>query len=87
MAEEKSVASVPYIVHESALARMERTIKRLWIIIILLIVLLFGSNAVWIWYESQFMDEVVTQDVDTGTGDAYVAGIGDVTYGESEANR
>lgn len=87
MENESKVPTLPYIVHETAMARQERTIKRLWILVILLILLLFGSNAAWIWYESQFVDEVVTQDVDTGTGDAYVAGIGDVTYGEGEANR
>ena len=71
---------------DSILALTERTIKRLWILIVLLIVLLFGSNAAWIWYESQFVDEVVTQEVDTGEGDAIVAGIGDVIYGESTSD-
>lgn len=66
-------------------AMAERTIKRLWVLIILLVLLLFGSNAAWIWYESQFIDEVVTQEVDTGEGDAFIAGIGDVIYGESTA--
>lgn len=41
----------------------ERTIKRLWILIILLVLLLFGTNAAWIYYESQFIDETVTQEV------------------------
>ena len=45
---------VPYIVHEASMARSERTVKRLWATIILLIVLLFVSNAGWIWHESQF---------------------------------
>ena len=54
---------IDYIVHESQMARMERIIKRLWILAIVLIVLLFGTNAGWIWYESQFTDEVITQDV------------------------
>lgn len=65
----------------------ERTVKRLWITIILLVVLLFGSNAAWIYYESQFATEVqeVTQDVDTGEGDAIVTGIGDI-YGEGSAD-
>ena len=67
-------------------AMAERTIKRLWILIIILVLLLFGSNAAWIWYESQFIDEVVTQEVDTGEGDAFIAGIGDVNYGESTAD-
>lgn len=41
----------------------ERTIKRLWIVIILLIVLLVGSNCAWLYYEAQFTGEVITQDV------------------------
>ena len=63
----------------------ERTIKRLWIIILLLVVLLFGSNAAWLWYESPWEDVTVSQEVETGEGSAYVAGVGDV-YGESEAD-
>lgn len=66
---------VPYIVHEGAMARADRTIKRLWICILLLIVLLVASNACWIWYESQFetveetntTSQEVTQDAKDGT--------------------
>lgn len=83
---------VPYIVHESAMARMERTQRRLWILCIIAFCFLVGTNAAWIWYESQFEDVVTTtteeiaQDVDTGHGDATVTGIGNI-YGESETNR
>lgn len=44
-------------------AMAERTIKRLWILIILLVVLLFGSNAAWLWYESSFTDERTVQEI------------------------
>ena len=54
---------VPYIVHEAELARAERTAKRLWITILLLIVLLVGTNGLWIWYESQFQYYQTTQEV------------------------
>lgn len=69
--------TVPYIVHEADMARQERTIKRLWILLILLIVLLVGSNVVWIAYESQFTDEIVTEidaEQETGEGNNYVVG-------------
>lgn len=52
----KQAEPVPYIVHEADMARMERNNKRLWIVLILLIALLVGSNIAWIWYESQFED-------------------------------
>ena len=41
---------VPYIVHESSMARMERQIKRLWITVLVLIVMLVATNGAWIWY-------------------------------------
>ena len=60
--------SVPYIVHESAQARMERVSRRLWITVLILIGLLVLTNGIWIWYESQFETIDVTQDVDAGYG-------------------
>lgn len=71
---------------ESQGDRLERTNKRLFIIIILLLVSLVGTNLGWICYENQFIDSLsVEQEVDTGNGDAFVTGIGDLHYGESKA--
>ena len=85
MSEEQKTVDVPYIVHEGIVARQERTIRRLWILCIVVFAAFVISNCAWIWYESQFVEEYVTQEVDTGNGAAYVAGIGDI-YGTSEAN-
>lgn len=61
--------NIPYFAHEGIMARMERTIKRLWVLCIILIALLAITNGAWIWYESQFIDEItVTQDVDSKDG-------------------
>ena len=53
-----------------------------------LILLLVGTNAGRMIYESQFTDVSLTQEVDTGEGDAAVfgGGIGDVNYGESTSD-
>ena len=79
-------AMIPYFVHEGEMARAERTNKRLWIVILVLIVCLVGSNVGWLIYESQFADEVITQDVDTGNGMAVVSGTGDAIYGTDKAD-
>lgn len=50
----ESRAVVPYIVHESAMARQERTIKRLVIALIVAIVLAFVTNLAWVWYINQY---------------------------------
>lgn len=77
---------IPYFCHEGDMARAERTIKRLWILCILLIVLLVGTNIAWIHYESQFMDEVtVTQDSDAGTNN-YLGGNGVITNGKTDSD-
>lgn len=79
--------SVPYIVHESEVARLERIIKRLWILVIIVFITLIATNAYWIWNESQYVDEIsVSQDIDTGNGTAVFSGTGDVSYGENKAN-
>ena len=81
----KSLEPVPYIVHESAMARQERNNKRLWIALIVSLCLWAATVGAVIYYESHFVDESVWQEVDTGEGDAYIAGIGDVNYGEGQA--
>lgn len=66
--------NIPYFAHEGIMARMERTIKRLWVLCIVLIILLAGSNAAWLLYESQFEDEstTVTQELNSDGGDAVI---------------
>lgn len=65
---------VPFIVFEASMSRMERTIKRLWITIMLLIFLLVGSNLAWLYYNEQFetvestaITQEVEQEADNGT--------------------
>ena len=76
---------VPYIVHESAQARQERTIKRLWVLCIVIFAAFVISNGAWIYYEAQFETTTTTieaeQDATSG-GNNYVIG-GD--YGETES--
>lgn len=62
----------------------ERTIKRLWIVIILLIVLLVGTNVAWLVYESSFeeittTEQTVTQESDNGNNSF----VGGDYYGEA----
>lgn len=80
--------NISYAAHEGIMARMERTIRRLWILCIILILLLAGTNAAWVWYESQFMDEslTVTQDLDSGNGGDAVINDGVHINGESETD-
>ena len=81
--EHNASESVPYIVHEASMARMERQIKRLWITVLVLIVMLVATNGAWILYESQMetIYQEVTQEADTGTNN-FVGGdmIGETDY-------
>ena len=60
---EQHAEPVPFIVHEGTMARAEITIKRLWITILLLIILLAGTIGARIWYQSQFEYCQTTQEV------------------------
>jgi len=73
--------------HEGDMARMERTNKRLWVIILVLIGALVGSNLAWVIYESQFQvieekTEIEAEQETSDGGDNYVVG-GD--YGKTES--
>ena len=77
-------------IHEMYSAILERTIRRLWILVIILIAALVLSNAGWIYYESQFEDKVVTETVEAESESGNALGIigneNEVDYGESESN-
>jgi hypothetical protein len=80
--------SVPFIVHESSMARMERQIKRLWIaLIVAIIVAVVAPLTVhfgWLHYESQFETYEYTQD---GEGTNIIGDGNDVNNGaEAEGN-
>lgn len=93
MGDERDLAQIPYFAHEGDMARLERINKRQFILILVLIVALVGSNLAWITYENQFQDVVTTStekvDVDAGDGGNAIGFIGDeneVNYGEGDSD-
>ena len=75
---------ISYAAHEGMMARMERTIRRLWVLCIILILLLAGTNAAWIYYENSFEDVVITAEQSAETGNNYAVG-GDIN-GEAKSD-
>ena len=88
--EAQAPESVPYIVHELSMARMERQIKRLWIALIVCIAMIFACNAAWLVYEIQFETFEYSYDYQQdgqGTniiGDGNDVNNGATTEGESQ---
>jgi hypothetical protein len=86
---ENQNVTVPYVVHESAMARSERHNTRLWIVILVLIGALIGTNLAWIIYENSFEDYIITeeydveQDADGGDNNSIING-GEIVNGEAE---
>ena len=85
----EDVKDVSYIVFESTLARLDRVIKRLWVVILVLIFLLVGSNVAWLYYESQFetveeTTQTVEQKADGENDNSFIGG--DNNVGVSEDN-
>lgn len=79
--------TVPYIVYEGSQARYERTTKRLITVIILVIVMLFASNAMWLyaWNSYEYVEEDI--DVEGGNGNANFIGRdlnGELNNGEDQ---
>ena len=76
--------------HEILVAAMERQVKRLFILCIILFIALVGTNAYWIWNEHQYQDivtETYTAETDSG-GTAIANGDGSITLnGESNLHQ
>lgn len=81
---EHDMVQIPYIVYEGTQARNERTTKRLIVVIILTITLLFVSNGLWLYawmqYDYTSTDEDYWQDGD-GYNNINTGDQGDVING------
>lgn len=74
--------TIPYLAHESAMARMEAIMKRLVVALIIAIVLIVASNFAWLyaWNQYDYSSEESTVEVDAKDGIAnYIGGIGNIT--------
>lgn len=80
---------IPYIVYEGTMARMERTVKRLIWVVVLLVVLLFASNAIWLYEWNQYeYTEVVVDSKDGGNANYLAAGAdGVINNGEGSSQK
>lgn len=86
---------ISYFVHQDDMNKLDMSHKRvekwLFVLCIAMFIALVGTNAYWIWNESQYEDisTTVTQETSSeGGGDAIINGehAGVVYYGESKAN-
>ena len=82
--DEKEPINVPFVVYESATEKADRQQKRLVVIIVVLIGLLFLTNALWLiaWNSYDYVDEY-SVDVDAGEGGNanYIGHDGDINTG------
>ena len=74
---------IPYVAHEGAMVRLERTNRRLWIVVIILILALLATNSAWLYYESQMEDVYVTQEAESSDSSTLImTNGGSVEYGD-----
>ena len=83
------MAVMPIAQHEKDQNRLMNIIKRLIAVIVILIVLLVGSNVGWLIYESQYevVEEstAITQENAKGYNN-YIGNDGDIVNGETESD-
>ena len=79
--EVKTPENVPYIVHEAAMARNERNVKRMIVAIVTAIALLFASNALWLWAWCQYDYESYEVTADGDSNANYIGQDGTIYNG------
>lgn len=73
-------------IYEGEAIRMHQTNKRLFILSVILIIVLFVSNGAWVWYESQFTDITIKAEQQAdGDSSNYIIG-GDYDAGQTESD-
>lgn len=79
---------VPFIVHEGMMSRMERQMKRLFILLAILIAALVISNAAWLyaWVQYDYSCDTVTVDGTDGVAN-YIGNDGEIVNGESGSKK
>ena len=74
---------VPFIVYEGTIARFERTIKRLLILVGVTTLLLFATNAIWIYEWNQYDYEDVSIENQDGGNANYIGASGVINNAEN----
>lgn len=90
VSELESTPSVPYFAHEGMMVRNERTIKRLIIALIISIILIFASNALWLyaWMQYDYVGSEESVDIDGKNGIAnYIGNNGDISNGADNSGK
>ena len=80
---------VPYIVYEGEMARQERHIKRLIIMLAIMLVLFFASNMalLYVWNQYEYVEEDVSVDSQDGGNANYIGNDGAIINGISNGKK
>ena len=81
---------IPFIVYESAIDRLERMLKRMWVLCIIIFIAFVASNGIWIWYEGahQYVTETTHIEAEQDGDGVNIINDGDLNYGaESQDNK
>lgn len=78
---------VPYIVYEGTIARFERTIRKLTLIIIVAIIMMFASNMAWLyaWNLYDYESTSVVVDGESKGNANYIGASGVIHNGEGDS--
>ena len=83
--EKNDMPNIPFIAYEYTMARFERTIKRLIAVIVLLVIGLVVTNALWIYEWNQYDYSDVTVDSQDGGNANYIGASGIINNGEGRS--
>ena len=81
--DERTISSVD---HQYDMARLERVIRRLWLIVLILLILFAGTNALWIYEWNQYDYSEITVDSNDGGNANYLQAGSNGVINNGESN-
>ena len=82
----KDKKDITYLMHESDMARAERSNRRLWILCIILIFLCLITNGLWTLYETRYDNYETSIEAQQDGDGINIIGGGDIDYGAESKN-
>ena len=80
---------VPYIVYQGTMARFERIIRKLALVIIIAVAMIFASNMAWLyaWNMYDYESSSVVVDSESKSNANYIGASGIINNGESDSEK
>ena len=82
-----NMESIPYVAYQSTVSDYKMMLKRMWVALIVLLLILFATNTIWIysWMQYDYSSEEIIVDAEDNGNANYIGQDGNIYNGEDNS--